>query len=97
MKIDPTETEIVGGWKVSDRRVLADDACMRIESLVASHLRLVGHDASGWYTLFRDPDDGRLWERWYPHSEMHGGGPPALRAISAADARERHGDVGERS
>ena len=59
-----------------------------------SALQKVGHDSSGWETLYRDPATGDLWEVTYPYSEMHGGGPRRLQAISLADARAKYRDIG---
>lgn len=39
-----------------------------------------------WTILYRHPQTRRLLEIFYPHSDMHGGGPRALRAISLEDA-----------
>lgn len=55
-----------------------------------SDLRKVGHDSSGWNTLYRDPATGDFWEVTFPHSEMHGGGPRRLDAISIANARAKY-------
>ena len=93
MKIEPTETQITGTWLSHDRRTIADEACERIGELVGSHLRQLGRDASGWGVLYRDPDDGRLWELTYPQSEMHGGGPPQLRCLTLDEARGKYGDI----
>lgn len=46
--------------------------------------------SGAWETLFKDPADGRLWERTYPESEMHGGGPPSLLLISVEDAVKKY-------
>jgi hypothetical protein len=43
-----------------------------------------------WESLFLDPADGRLWERFYPAGEMHGGGPPALRRITIVEAEAKY-------
>jgi hypothetical protein len=43
--------------------------------LALSKLEKLGHDPSGWDTLYRDPATGALWEVIYPQSYMHGGGP----------------------
>ena len=56
-------------------------------ALTRFHLIKLGHDESGWITLFRDPDDDRLWELDYPHGGWHGGGPPRLRVVSPEEAR----------
>jgi Immunity protein 27 len=46
--------------------------------------------SSDWETLFRDPSDGRYWERTYLHSETQGGGPPSLFALSAEKAHAKY-------
>lgn len=48
---------------------------------ILSRFQKIGHDWSGWDTLYRDPASGELWEIIYPKSEMHGGGPRELKAI----------------
>lgn len=55
------EREICGKWIVKDKKIQADESCRRIEILIANHLRLIGHDASGWDRLYLDPNDGRYW------------------------------------
>jgi hypothetical protein len=49
--------------------------------------------SGAWETLYRDPSDGRYWERTYPSGELHGGGPPALRCMTADEARRKYGAV----
>jgi hypothetical protein len=80
LKLQPSETELVGAWTAANGQVQADATCERIERLTAYHLRKVGVGSisGGWETLFQDPDDERFWERTYPQGEMHGGGPPRL-------------------
>lgn len=90
MRIDTTETAIVGSFVVSDGRVRADDNVARIETLRRSHLIELARSPDGWETLFRDPSDGRLWELTYPMSEMHGGGPPALTVVSPEAAAKKY-------
>lgn len=86
----PDETVIEGRWLSVGGHVVADPAAKRIETLIREHLHRIAMSPDGWSALFRDPDDGRLWERAYPHSEMHGGGPPKLEIISADAARLRY-------
>ena len=92
MKLRPDETLLRGNWVLAGDKVVGDETCHRIESLLASHLVRLGNDWSGWETLFADPDDKRLWERTYEHGEWHGGGPPTLRLISLEDARKKYGE-----
>jgi hypothetical protein len=91
MDIKPSETILTGQWVHRDGRLVEDDVCERIRALTKSYLVEIGHDASGWNTLYRDPNDERYWEKTYPQSEMHGGGPPQLRHLTAREAKQRYG------
>lgn len=71
-------------------QLIADKVSERIEWLVRDQLQFLGNDSSAWGTLYRDPRDGRLWERTYPMGEMHGGGPPQLVTISAPAAAVKY-------
>jgi hypothetical protein len=93
MNIASDEVEIRAGWVRSGDRVIGDSSAERIDRLIRGHLRELGRDATGWETLYVDPDDGRLWELIYPHSEMHGGGPPVLRYLSRPQARQKYPHV----
>lgn len=84
------ERELVGSWTVKRGHVAKDDVTIRIEWLVSHVLQRLASDASGWDTLYRNPSDGKLWELIYPQSEMHGGGPPLLRIVSPATARDKY-------
>ena len=90
MELQPDEIVLTGNWLVEGERVVADDVCRRIEWLVESQLERLATDSSGWDTLYRDPRDGRLWEHIYPQSEMHGGGPPQLKVVSAESAAAKY-------
>jgi hypothetical protein len=90
MHIQPWETIMVGQWIVENGRVVADQTSQRIARLIKENLVEVGRDASGWDVLYRDPEDDRLWELIYPHSEQHGGGPPELRALSVEKAKQKY-------
>ncbi len=72
--------------------VLSDEACERINWLTQHCLQYVAQSekSGGWETLFRDPQDGRLWERTFPSGEMHGGGPPKLAVISLSEASMKY-------
>ena len=93
MNIGPDETVLVGQWVLNDGRPVANDVGKRIATLIESYLVEIGRDESGWRTLYRDPNDRRLWELDYHQSELHGGGPPRLRAISPERARQVYSAV----
>ncbi len=90
MLIESSETLITGKWLFDGERVVGDESCKRIQRLLASHLIQIGNDASGWDALYRDPSDGRLWERIYYDGGLHGGGPPLLRTITFEEARQKY-------
>lgn len=91
MRLRPDETELVGHWKHEGGKFLADDTSQKIVELVREWLKFVARTSDGWEQLLRYPLDGRFWELTYPTSEMHGGGPPALRVISEDVARSKYG------
>ena len=94
MKLKPSKTELVGAWDVQDGHVIAYETARLIEQLTNSYLRkiAISPEFVAWETLFQDPKDGRYWERPYPRSHMHGGGPPMLRCISREEARTKYGE-----
>jgi hypothetical protein len=85
----PREDMLVGRWVQTAAGIVGDEACKRIESLIEHCLEPVAEhpEEAGWRTLYRDPRDGQLWERTYPQSHMHGGGPPSLSRIAAEQAK----------
>lgn len=91
--LQPAEKDLVGNWVPGDKGLQADETARRIEWLMSSVLQRIADSAQwgAWETLFRDPDDGRFWERTYPNGEMHGGGPPQLTNISPEQARAKYG------
>jgi hypothetical protein len=93
-ELAPDEGDLRGSWLVQkDRSVIADAVEKRIEWLTKQKLRHVATESSGWVTLYRDPRDGRFWELTYPQSEMHGGGPRRLHAISREEAAAKYSHV----
>jgi hypothetical protein len=91
MKILPTETQLNGKWLTSYGKIIADPICDKINDLIKSNLNKISHDASGWDTLYLDPNDNRLWELTYPEGKLQGGGPPQLRLVSPEDAQRKYG------
>lgn len=93
-RISSDETELVGTWTQNESgQLVADDICHRIDWLIENVLEHVAfsRDFGAWETLFRDPADGRYWERTYPQGHLHGGGPPQLRVLDIDLARAKYG------
>ena len=93
MMINPDETEIRGRWEMAGLKVEGDVNVRRIQTLIETYLKTVAHDETGWETLYVEPNGQRFWELAYPRSDLHGGGPPMLRSLSAQEAREKYGDA----
>ena len=96
MKLTPHDTDLVGQWLLKKGAVEADATCRKIEWLIAHQLVQLGADSSGWDELYRDPDDGRLWELTWPQSEMQGGGPPRLTCLTIEAAQRKYGAIATR-
>ena len=90
---EPHETELTGSWIREAGKFVPDDTAKRITILLRNWFNPVAEAGGGWERLLRDPSDGRLWELTFPKSGMHGGGPPALRVVSADVARAKYGIV----
>ena len=89
-KLKALEVEIVGAWLSDGNRAIADENELRIDWLTKDVLEEIATDQSGWEKLYCDPQDGRLWERTFPNSSMHGGGPKKLWNISEEEARQKY-------
>jgi hypothetical protein len=92
MNIRADEKELVGQWLFDGKAVQPDAVAERIEHLTNRVLQKIATSRAygAWETLFRDPADGRLWERTYPQGELQGGGPPKLAEISETDAHAKY-------
>jgi hypothetical protein len=88
--ISVNEESIVGSWLLVNGKIEGDEVCNRVDMLTDGYLVELGTDWTGWETLFRDPGDGRYWERTFPQSGMHGGGPRALFNLSEVEARVKY-------
>lgn len=97
----PDESDLLGQWLDIGSRIEGDAVTARIGWLTITVSPELGREgtaerlerlgaAGGWELLYRDPRDGRLWELIYPHSELHGGGPPRLYLLSPAEAQAKY-------
>jgi len=87
--LSSNESLLKGEWIFKDDQISSNEECGRIQWLVTDILRLIRVDRSGWEKLYQDPKDKRYWLLYYPHSEMHGGGPPSLMEMSYKEAKLR--------
>jgi hypothetical protein len=92
--LQANETSLSGQSLLLDEKVVADPTWQRIDWLIQHHLLKVADSPSGWEVLYRDPNDGRYWERTFPQSETHGGGAPRLNAITEGEAEKKYGALG---
>ena len=90
----PNEELLVGSWVRRGDGVAGDETCKRIDRLVTETLEHIADDPTGWDSLYRDPADGRLWERYYTQSDSHGGGPASLRHVSVSEAKAKYALTG---
>ena len=92
MDLKPHETDLVGGWAFDGGRIVADAVENRIHYLITHSLEKIAvcPETGGWETLYRDPSDGRYWERTFPQGELQGGGPMRLINIPAVDAAAKY-------
>lgn len=81
------ETELVGMWLDLGIKVTGDAVSDRVEWLTATRLEKLAENGELLAELYRDPRDGRLWEKILPFP----GGPPTLRVLSPMKAAERFG------
>jgi len=44
-------------------------------------------DDVNWKVLHRNPETGEYWKEFFPHPEVHGGGPPVFVKISQEEAK----------
>ena len=80
------ETAIQGYWLDLGSRMVPDSNWERINQLTTGHLELLAASDDGTSRLYRDPADGRYWEKT-PVSVTLPQGPPWLKIISEAQAR----------
>ncbi|WP_061235291.1 Imm27 family immunity protein [Leptospira weilii] len=88
-KLLPSEKEIIGSQITDDSGTQHDSNISRVIYLIENYLIKIKTDSSGWNTLYQDPEDGRYWEATYLDSDMHGGGPISLVALSDNHAKKK--------
>lgn len=89
-KPEPNERELVGRWLFDKGKIIEDETSKQIHWLTASVFRQVAVDGDNWCSLYLDPNTGFFWELTYPHSDMHGGGPPNLKRLKKIDVNKKY-------
>ncbi|ONF91793.1 Imm27 family immunity protein [Leptospira santarosai] len=88
-KLLPSEKEIVCNWIINESEIQNDANIRRVRYLIENYLIKIKTDRSGWNTLYQDPEDGRYWESTYLQSNIHGGGPLSLFALTDEQANKK--------
>lgn len=91
--LKPDETLLVGKIIIEAGSVNFDPIGKRILFLIQNKLQKKVSTSGGWNVLYLDKRDNRYWELTYPHSEVHGGGPPMLRVLTEAELETKY-DLG---
>jgi hypothetical protein len=88
--LEPSETKLEGGCVSIHGKPEFDAVSHKIFWLIDCRLTHLADDESGWLSLYKDPSDGRLWERSFPQSQGHGGGAPRLQLIERELAEKKY-------
>jgi hypothetical protein len=62
-----------------------------VNSFLSQKLEKVATRQTGWIALYREKGADVFWETFYPHGEMQGGGPVALRKVSRDFIQKNYG------
>ena len=55
------------------------------QAYAGGHLALIGSSDETWIEDYVCSATGVRWRKWYPFSELHGGGPPRLERFDLTD------------
>ncbi len=91
--LSPEESLLTGYWIDLGSGMVRDLTWERIDWLVRRRLEEVAKASSGPDALYRDPRDGRLWDKTHPASHLKDGGPPHLVLITPEEARKKYGAI----
>lgn len=62
----------------------------KIDEMIKKQFKKIKSIKGGWLTLYKHTSRDEYWEKFYPDSEAHGGGPPALKKVSDDYVRENY-------
>jgi hypothetical protein len=89
-KLNKDEVQFFGTWIFKDKKIVADNVVGRIYELTENYLIKMCHDASGWDTLYKNPENNDYWELIYLDSNLQGGGAPSLKYLNDAAAELKY-------
>jgi hypothetical protein len=89
-KLKVEETKLEGGIVFLENKFIENETSQRINWLIKNHLKKMAADKTGWFVLYKDPNDNRYWELSYLQSESHGGGSPVLKIITESEAKVKY-------
>jgi hypothetical protein len=69
MRLERSETELVGRWELKNGHVEGDATEKRITWLVMNVFKQVAFTGGGYEILYQDPGDGRYWELTFPQPQ----------------------------
>ena len=91
-KITPETTFIRGLWIDLGSSMEKDSGWRRIEWLLENCLELVMEKDVESGSLYRNPEDGKLWHLFLAAPELGQNSPPSLELIDADRGKELFGD-----
>jgi len=93
-RIQPHETEFAGKWVIEGGRVRGDATCERLKWLTQTYLVPIAYRVQSpgrkQEALYRDPIDGRLWERSFQLNKTNRDGPARLAVLTPQQAEEKY-------
>ncbi len=90
MSDEDTQSVLVGKWSLQDGKIVGNDVCEQIQTLIREELDELARSADGWSILFIDNASSVHWELSYPNSGQHGGGPPMLTQVSFEKVKHKY-------
>lgn len=94
MHLQPQETVLLGAWAKNESGKLQKDATFRrITWLILNELQQIQRLDSN-LTLYKDPRDGRYWEKTFPEKDPSQDFTPQLKSITKNQAIEKYGSEG---
>lgn len=91
MYLRPQETVLLGSWiKSESGKLQKDETFKRITWLLLNQLQQVKRLNSD-FTLYKDPRDGRYWEKTFPENESSQDFTLPLKWMTKEQAKEKYG------